>query len=190
MVDIVKVKSELINNEKVFTCDICNYNTVRLDLYKKHILTNKHKINAGLIIVEIKEKLDKCPKCDYTSNKQSNVKRHIELQHNDKKIKCEYCSKTMIGEDEYNKHRFTNKHFCKVVTLKSRFKGKINKFKKDYAFKNKIMFYGEVTDNEMNDDNINTLLKKIKKINKEIDEIQEHIIFDENEDITLSDDDN
>jgi hypothetical protein len=61
-------------------CDICDVDFSRTRDYDKHIKTNKHIKKAFNI------DNSKCPYCDYITDDNSNMHKHIKKQHKEKKI--------------------------------------------------------------------------------------------------------
>jgi len=106
--------------EKNTNCPRCPESFTHQCYYETHMMqVHNHKINSqkafknphkicpycGDVVTELKEhmikkghlvpsELHKCPHCDYTHHKQSNIRHHIDRKHNTESvISCPYCGK-------------------------------------------------------------------------------------------------
>lgn len=104
---VTKSHKNLVNGvkkEDKHKCLQCNYESDRLFNLNVHI-QNKHSKEK-----EIKIDIHKCLNCDYQSDKLSNVERHNKSMHIEKKINCEFCGISFIGDTEFNNHKYGEKH--------------------------------------------------------------------------------
>ncbi len=77
---------------QIYSCETCVYNTYRKRSYQDHLLSKKHQINIGLILVNY------CELCQKQSTCRSNYLRHLNTIHqintDDIKFNSYYLFKT------------------------------------------------------------------------------------------------
>lgn len=117
-----------MSKQKLYNCKKCEYITLRIDNYKRHLDSKLHKTNIGEI--EKKQITFECDKCDYKSERKYNLERHILTEHTNKNIKCEYCETEHKGDDDYNEHRKKKLHYNNIIIKLMTHKGTINGIKK------------------------------------------------------------
>jgi len=69
----------LIDGDRVYKCNECDYTAKMPYLVKKHIDAKHKKIRH------------KCPQCDYTVVRKTHLRRHIESAHLGLRFPCEHC---------------------------------------------------------------------------------------------------
>lgn len=117
------------SNERVYKCENCEYETIRLDAYKRHLHSQLHKKRSGETIIK-RITVYECENCEYKTDRKFNLMRHIENEHINKKVICEYCDKTCEGEKEYKIHQKSEKHEFKLKMKLAGYNGKMKKLKK------------------------------------------------------------
>ncbi len=80
-------------NEKMFVCNLCNYETKSTQHYEKHLKTQKHKTISENIHVESDEYSFVCPRCNRMFKWKHNVIRHLNI-----KKKCIETPKVIVVE--------------------------------------------------------------------------------------------
>jgi hypothetical protein len=99
-----------------YTCDCCNYTTIKSFQYKNHLLTPKHKNNENNNENQIKREYKyTCEKCNYNTNNICNYNKHMftpkhNSQENEHTYSCKSCDYYTIDKYDYNKHLQTLKH--------------------------------------------------------------------------------
>ena len=97
---VAKNKSLSIIPE-IFKCNICEYETPKNYLLKKH-LESDHEVFKPL-----KKKDYICPICEYHSPDMNRIHVHIDSnhpEHDEKKIVCNHCPRSFIFEASLKKH--------------------------------------------------------------------------------------
>jgi hypothetical protein len=119
-----------------YTCDCCNYTTIKSFQYKNHLLTPKHKNNENNNENQIKREYKyTCEKCRFKCSKNSEYIRHMnttkhKMIHNDiqicapkrsntEKYNCESCIFTCANKSEYDRHIKTKKHLKNTDQIKT-----------------------------------------------------------------------
>jgi len=108
--------------KKLFTCDICDYNTSYKSNLEKHFTSFKHyKTTVSIGKTTVKNAYD-CAKCGYTTNIKSNYVKHCSTQKHAKKHSsfeneyiCEHCDKSYKSMNYLNRH----KQYCKKSNFSS-----------------------------------------------------------------------
>jgi hypothetical protein len=77
-------------SRQIFYCNNCNYNTSKINDYKKHLLTRKHKINTLSTFSN--------------QNSTENLKKSLQI------FNCDICNYNTYNLKDYNKHLYTKKH--------------------------------------------------------------------------------
>ena len=79
------------NRKKIYTCDLCDYNTKNCTNYKKHLSSNKHKKNKIILQEEIEndEKEDKQTIIDLKSELYDFKKSNKNLEEDNKRLNRE-----------------------------------------------------------------------------------------------------
>ena len=106
-----KHSKEYKTENRGFRCDICQIDCSSQKLMKSHNF--KHH---G--ILENKENL--CPICDHKALNFSNLKLHIDQEHQnqfEKKYFCDECSQGFIFEDSYKKHSHPINVSCELCNI-------------------------------------------------------------------------
>lgn len=103
-----------------FVCDKCEYYTDISSSYKKHLNTELHLTGKRKARSDKKKDIYECDICDFTSDKEHNLKTHILHNHSTKENRekefkhyCSCCDFGTFTESEYDKHIKTNKHKMK-----------------------------------------------------------------------------
>ena len=99
-----------MNNKKYkYSCELCNFNTLYLSEWNKHINTDKHKRDGA-------KKQILCEICNYISKTHWNLKMHILTQHSTKeqrmeqKYYCKFCDQVFFCSQYLKTHNDGKKH--------------------------------------------------------------------------------
>jgi hypothetical protein len=106
------------NTEYKYSCDLCNFNTLYISEWNKHINTDKHKRDGT-------KKQTKCSICNYISNTHWNLKMHILTQHSTKeqrieqKYYCTYCDQVFFCSQYLKTHINGKKHLSIISAIEN-----------------------------------------------------------------------
>jgi hypothetical protein len=111
-------------NTQIFSCNVCDYNTSKIQNYNTHLLTLKHKNNTLAILgntkVSSKQSNYICSYCNYNTNIKSNYDKHLLSEKHKKKSNgepkenkytCSMCNKEYLNYNalwKHKKHCFIN----------------------------------------------------------------------------------
>lgn len=98
--------------KKIFTCEICDYNTSYKSNLEKHFTSFKHyKTTVSIGKTTVKNAYD-CVKCGYTTNIKSNYVKHCSTKKHAKKHSsfeneyiCEHCHKSYKSLNYLYRHK-------------------------------------------------------------------------------------
>ena len=91
-IHLIHIKNDLDPNLGNYCCDICGRYS------KTAAALKQHKIN-----LHSPHEIESCPYCGY-SGKKSQVKFHIEQNHNERKFSCNECDKQFISKKKLEQH--------------------------------------------------------------------------------------
>ena len=106
---------KILNNSKLFYCDICDYNTSRYQDLLSHCFTRKHNfsVNGNKMEITKNSKIFYCEKCNFTSLKQNNYDKHCKTKKHcisnnkiiiNKEYSCLICNKMFANSSGLWKH--------------------------------------------------------------------------------------
>ena len=116
IIDVVRHMANVHHSTELYSrCHLCEYQSERSFAVKEHIKFKHLKV----------PKL-KCEQCDFTANRKSEIRTHVQTVHEGIKAKCSSCSFTNITISTIYSHRqrFHTEKSCNVCHEK--FQGKIN----------------------------------------------------------------
>ena len=109
-----------------FNCDKCDFHTDHKTMWSRHISTELHKTGQKKSRSD-KKRPDKCPQCDYTSNRNLNIVQHILNTHATKeerkakfKYYCEICDFGTFTKRFYDSHIKSQKHVNFTAFIKDK----------------------------------------------------------------------
>lgn len=105
-----------MSNEYKYQCESCGFNTNYKSKWEIHISSELHKTGKKKIRSD-KICIEKCPKCDYESKINTNMRQHILINHSTKEERekeftyyCKYCDYGTFAKSLYKIHKQTKKH--------------------------------------------------------------------------------
>jgi hypothetical protein len=102
--------------KKTFTCDVCNYTTIKPSDWIKHINSAKHKRGGN-------KKSKKCEECELEFFSHWNLKHHILVTHSAKeerdkqKYYCKDCDQVFFCSQYMKKHIEGKRHKNYVLAI-------------------------------------------------------------------------
>ncbi|KAL7634866.1 UNVERIFIED_CONTAM: hypothetical protein RMT77_015243 [Armadillidium vulgare] len=111
-----------LNDEKMFSCNLCDYKAYNKNSLKYHSLSHLDKYfkccdcdyastrKADLkkhLLTHSKTRLFKCSNCNYSTNKKGNLSRHS-VTHFGKYYNCSQCCYTCHYKDQIKDHLLTH----------------------------------------------------------------------------------
>ena len=137
----------------LYICKLCNFSTNLKSNYKRHLNTNKHLKNEG-IIDDKNEKRQKKTQKDPKKTQKDPKRPFLK-----KKNKCDYCEKCFSSFAHKRRHEL---HVCKFspYVIEKRKKTEIDELKKNVEM---LKVKNEIVDNEKN--------KQIEKLEEKVDKL-------------------
>jgi len=91
-----------------YSCDFCYYTTGKKNNYEKHLLTDKHLVNAGVNKKEEKKVANKykCENCDYITCKKINYDKHLMTYKHLVNTKLEKVAEKVANDNQNKKKDF------------------------------------------------------------------------------------
>lgn len=165
---------------KLFTCELCKYESERKDNYNRHMKSKLHKINIGeLQKEEKKQEIFKCDQCEYETERKWNLEDHIKRKHINKKINCNYCNCKLVGDEEYENHIKSEEHrgniLIKLITTKAKLKKKKDYYYFDY---NNDVLYQKYNNESLKNEikrELNEFQTELNKYSNELKIIDQYI---------------
>jgi hypothetical protein len=102
-------------DQNKFYCECCKFGCDYISQYNQHLETEKHKNNG--IGIRKKKELKKCDRCNFTTNKTTNINVHRLTKHGTPEEREKgftyYCKKCDFGTFTkilYERHCESSKH--------------------------------------------------------------------------------
>ena len=103
-----KKKSSSDAGQLVFSCSSCNYKTLSVQFFNRHLKTHENKVGRSSK-KPAKRSLKSCTLCPYSTAKTTNMVRHVSSVHkNERNFTCQFCPTSFKRQDTLKQHLATH----------------------------------------------------------------------------------